>query len=129
LPEQCVCGLLADGREEISPDNFKEHPTFVEFLHSICVDVLDPALLQYAARCRETAIALIDERTSDVNGAVPSEDILGVYHVENGTIEKYSPNPNYRLVSAAGSFKLTSWLRQRLVKMVHAAINKSGSDL
>lgn len=119
LPEQCVCGLLADGKEKITPETFREHRAFVEFLQSLLVDKLAPELIEYAARCPEEMIAVIDERTSDVNGAVPSEDILGVYQLENGIVTTYTPNPNYRLVTAQGSFKLIPWLRQRLLSMVN----------
>ena len=61
---------------------------------------------------------MIDQRSPDVNAAIPTEDIIGHYEIENRKVARYVPNPNYRLLTSSGTFLLTPWLRRCLVSAV-----------
>ena len=114
LPRGSICGVLRDSAKPIEAENFVTNRDFVDILHYLNANHLDPDLVAYASQSAERSIAIIDQRSPDVNAAVPAEDILGVYEVENRKIVKYQPNPNYRLVTIRGVFKLTPWLRKCL---------------
>jgi len=114
LPRGSVCGVLRDDNKPIEPENFMTNRDFIEILHYINGQHLDPDLETYAAQTTERSIAIIDQRSPDVNAEIPTEDILGVYDVENRKVVKYQANPNYRLITVRGTFQLTPWLRKCL---------------
>lgn len=114
LPRGSICGVLRDISKPIEPENFMANRDFVEIIHYLNAHHPDPALIDYASGATEESIAIIDERTADVNAAVPAEDILGLYEVQSKKVVKYQRNPNYRLVTNHGVFRLTPWLRKCL---------------
>ena len=118
LPRGSVCGVLRDDNKPIEPENFITNRDFIEILHYINGNHLDPDLESYAAKTAERSIAIIDQRSPDVNAEIPSEDILGVYEVENKRVVKYQANPKYRIVTERGACQLTPWLR----KCLHSAV-------
>lgn len=118
LPRGAICGVLRDGTQGIVPDNFVPNRDFIEILDYLNANHLDPSLIEFIQHADEPRIAVIDQRSPDVNADIPSEDILGVYQLEGGRIAQYEPNPHYRLVSARGTFALTPWLRHCLVSAV-----------
>jgi hypothetical protein len=118
LPRGSICGVLRDDAKPIEPDNFLPNRDFIEILHYLNANHLEPDLVSYAASTIEKSIAVIDQRSPDVNAAVPPEDIIGVYEVAKKEVVKYQGNPNYRLITARGIFKLTPWLRKCLASAV-----------
>ncbi len=118
LSKDSICGFLADANEAVIPEQFTEYSNFVEAIHEICKENVDPQLIEFASRTDERSVALIDQRSPDVDTEIPAEDIIGTYQTENGLVQKYVPNPSYRLVTSRGCFQLTPWLRKCLWSLV-----------
>lgn len=114
LPKDSICGFLSDANETVAPNQFTEYVNFVEVIHEICKENVDPQLIEFTGGTDERSIALIDQRSLDVDAEIPAEDIIGTYQTENGLVQKYVPNPSYRLVTSRGCFQLTPWLRKCL---------------
>lgn len=121
LPKDSICGFLTEPMETVPPEQFAEYRNFVDLIHGICRDHVDPQLIDFARRTNAENIALIDQRSPDVDAEIPTEDIIGSYQVEHGSVSKFSPNPNFRLVTARGCFQLTPWLRKCLWSSTLAA--------
>lgn len=118
LPRGAICGVLRDSAGRIDPDNFMPNRDFIDILHHLNAHHLDPGLLEYVERTTEPSVAVIDQRSPDVNAAIPAEDIIGMYEIEDRKVVRYRANPNYRLVTAHGTFVLTPWIRQCLASAV-----------
>jgi hypothetical protein len=118
LPKDSICGLLADANKAVIPKQFTEYANFIEAIHEICKENVDPQLVEFASRTNERIVALIDQRSLNIDAEIPAEDIIGTYQTENGWIQKYVPNPSYRLVTSKGCFQLTPWLRKCLWSIV-----------
>jgi hypothetical protein len=118
LPRGSICGVLPDSNEPLAVEHLIETDEFLELVHSICAHDTDPELVSFAGKTAESAVALIDQRSPNVDAAIPTEDIIGTYAIEHGNVGKYSPNPNYRLVTSKGCFQLTPWLRKCLAMKV-----------
>jgi hypothetical protein len=60
----------------------------------------------------EGYVYLIDARTPQPNGQVLSPDVIGVVKVQDGTLvaASYQHNPNHRLLTEDGFFKLPAEL-------------------
>ena len=117
LPPFGVCGSLRTDQHEITPGNFSPNQPFVETLHYLNSNHMDPDLTELAASSPEDRIAVIDQRSPDVDAAIPPADIIGVYQLTEQSVSGYEPNPNFELVTDAGMFKLTPWLRHCLTSM------------
>lgn len=118
LPKDSICGFLTEPTETVAPEQFIECRNFVDAIHGICRDHLDPQLIDLASCTNEKNIALVDQRSQDVDAKIPTEDIIGSYRTENGSVGEFSPNPNFRLVTSKGCFQLTPWLRSCLSSRV-----------
>jgi hypothetical protein len=118
LPRGAICGVLRDSTGGLVPENFIPNRDFIDILHYLNAHHLDPSLLEYVRSTSEPSVAVIDQRSPDVNAAIPPEDILGLYEIEDRQVVRYRPNPNYGLVTTRGTFFLTPWLRQCLVSAV-----------
>ncbi|WP_422929091.1 hypothetical protein [Singulisphaera sp. PoT] len=118
LPNGSICGVLADSEGAIDVENFLPQPSFVDVIHLVCRHYLDPGLVEFAREVPEQAVAVIDQRSPDVDAEIPAEDIIGSYSVAGGSIGEYTPNPAYRLVTPVGHFQLTPWLRKCLATAV-----------
>lgn len=118
LPKDSICGFLMEPTETVAPEQFIEYRNFVDTIHKICRDHVDPQLVDFASRISEKSVALVDQRSQDVNAEIPTEDIIGSYRIENGSVSEFSPNLNFRLVTSKGCFQLTPWLRNCLSSLV-----------
>lgn len=118
LPKDSICGFLTEPSQTVAPKQFVEYPNFVDAILGICRDHVDPQLVVVASRIHEGNVVLIDQRSPDVDADIPTEDIIGSYRIKNGSVCEFSPNPNYRLVTARGCFQLTPWLRSCLSSLV-----------
>jgi hypothetical protein len=112
LPKGSICGFLAEPKEVVSPEQFTEYANFIEAIHKICEENIDPQLIEFASRTDKQSVAIIDQRSLDINAEIPTENIIGTYQIEKGLVQKYMPNPSYRLVTSSGCFQLTPWLRK-----------------
>ncbi len=118
LPKDSICGFLTEPMETVAPEQFAEYRIFVGVIHGICRDHVDPQLVGIARRTNAENIALIDQRSPDVDAEIPTEDIIGSYQIKHRSVCNFSPNPNFRLVTARGCFQLTPWLRKCLWSLV-----------
>jgi hypothetical protein len=118
LPTGSICGVLNESDEPLDVKRMVEKAEFVGLIHSICAHSIDPELIRFATGTSEHTVALIDQRSPDVDAAIPTEDIIGSYAIEQGHVGKFSPNPNYRLITSKGCFQLTPWLRRCLAEKV-----------
>ena len=127
VPEAIVGKLLrplARG-EQITPDNFARNRPFVDFLHRFLADEAPrtAACRAEAARMGNGFVYIIDQRTATPAGDVPPEDIVGVLQAANGEVVagSYKPNPNHRILSERGFFRLGAHLEALLVESLERA--------
>jgi hypothetical protein len=106
------CTRLVRQGLTLDPESFRPNRLFINLLHEVIATnaPADPEL-QMAARQQHTgAVNLLDGRTPTPRGAVPPHDIIGGFQVKDGVIvpSSYQANPNHRLLSQDGLFKLGS---------------------
>jgi hypothetical protein len=112
-----------DGRQ-ITPERFQENPAFVQFLRGlISARVYTVEGLRRAAEQQgEGYVYLIDARTPEPDGQVPPADVIGAVSVHGGSLvaASYRHNPNHRLLTNDGFFKLPTELETILLTDLHA---------
>src|SRR5262245_11192596 len=91
LPAEAIVGVLLrplEAGEAITPGVFARNRTFVEFLHSVIArrGPTLPGLIAEAKRQGEGWVYVIDQRTPTPHDAVPPEDIIGAFKIENGQV-------------------------------------------
>jgi hypothetical protein len=118
LPPEAICGIVPSADSGIDAEVFLQNGHFVETLHRLNAAYPDPELVEFVRTTNAPGVAVIDERSPDVNADIPSEDILGHYSLKKGALSAYHENENYRLVTEDGVFKLNPWLRKLLVEIV-----------
>ncbi len=99
-------------------EEFVQNPQFMEHFHRL-VSVTVPQIPEFVEGARRQSTRyfyLLDARTPDPQGDVPSEDIIGVFDLEQGLVpEAYEPVPVYRLVGKNGWFSV-DWLEEPLMR-------------
>ncbi len=123
LPPEAILGVLlrplGEG-EAITPDVFARNRAFVDFLHAVVARRAPglPGLRAEARRQGDGWVYIIDQRTRTPQGPVPPEDIVGVFAVKGGEVVpgSYQRNPNHRLLSADGFFRLGAELQACLLE-------------
>jgi hypothetical protein len=122
LDTEAVYGLLAlgvPGLDGMPPDHFQENPAFVRFLHETIADDAGGSVAIRAAAgvLRAGRLPVPDERA-------PGES-FGSIEVRNGepVPMTYEPNPDHRLYTTDGFFRLPEelalGLRRRMVERMH----------
>jgi hypothetical protein len=127
LAAEAIVGVLtrplAPG-ESITPDVFARNRAFVDFLHDVIArhGPTLPGCRAEAKRLGNGWIYIIDRRTPTPAGPVPAEDIVGAFEVKDGEVApgSYRPNPNHRVLSANGFFRLDAELRECLLRELPA---------
>ena len=113
LPREAVIGVLlrplAPG-EAITPAVFARNRVFVDFMHDVIARRC-PQLAGFIAEARrqgQGCVFVIDQRTGTPQAAVPPQDIVGGFQIQNGTVvpDSYLPNPNHMVLSLDGFFQL-----------------------
>jgi hypothetical protein len=114
-----ICARLLGEEEPISPALFAQNRGFVNLLHWVIAEHGPslPGVQSAAARQGEGWVYVIDARTPDPSGDVPTQDVLGAFAVREGVIvaESYQRNPNHILLSERGFFRLDPELHRRLL--------------
>ena len=118
IPAEAILGGLPVAASLSDVAAFRPNRRFVAFLHRTIkkhIDSVGPWQAAAAAQ-GEGWVYLIDARTKDPHGDVPPEDIIGRVEVRGGRFVpgSYVGNPNHRLLTERGPFRLDSWLAQRL---------------
>lgn len=102
------------------PDNFARNPAFVSFLHASIKShgPSVPGLIDAARKQGDGLVVITDGRTRTPQGDIPPEDILGGFQVISGAInpDAYYPNPNHRLLTDDGFFRLEVPLLEKLLE-------------
>lgn len=122
LVSEEIIGQLLDPHREgdlLAPDNFARNRAFVDVLHEV-IRKHGPSVPNLAAAASRQAsgwIYVIDGRTPTPEGPVPAEDIVGGFEVSKGAVvpDSYQANPNHRVLSHRGFFRLDPLLQQRLL--------------
>jgi hypothetical protein len=113
LVPEAIVGVLSrllEDDERITQDVFSRNSVFVEFMHEVIARHApkDSAFQAEARRQGNGWIYIIDQRTPDPGGTVPSEDIIGGFQIANGKVisESYQRNSKHRIFSSKGFFNL-----------------------
>jgi hypothetical protein len=113
LPPEAIIGRWnAEWNHDLdSPVGFQQNRPFIDLMHRVlCAAFLsDPGAQAEARRLQSGTIAIIDARTPEgPQGAIPLEDIIGMFEVINGQIstETYHPTEQHRLITENGRFRL-----------------------
>jgi hypothetical protein len=119
LPSEAVCGQF--NSDDMSPENFRVNPVFVDFMHSIIgTKGIELASLKQAAQKQAKGyLYVIDFRTPDgIFGNVPPEDIIGAFQVDNAVVVKdsYKRNDKYEIFTKNGLLKLSSDMHDLLIQ-------------
>jgi len=117
-----ACTELTSATVGFTAENFRQNRAFVELLHEV-IGTRGPLVagLQEAARQHGDGagwISAFDARTR-IGGENPStEDLIGQFAIEDGAVVpgSYKSNPDYRLLSARGWFRLDPEFRDELMK-------------
>jgi hypothetical protein len=85
-----------------------------------------PGLSAEAKRQGEGLVCVVDQRTPTPQGAVPPEDIVGVFEIKNGQVVpgSYQASPKHMILSANGFFRLGSELQPCLLEELAALIGR-----
>jgi hypothetical protein len=129
IPEAIV-GVLLRPIEEgqpIASDAFARNSLFVQFLHDVIARHAAglPACRHEAQRLGAGWIYIIDQRTKTPSGAVPPQDIIGALEARDGNVvpRSYQPNPNHRILSDDGFFRLPPDLHACLLRELQARMS------
>ena len=117
IPPEGICGILESDSTEITMDSFVQNRHFIDIVHRLNASHPDPDLMDFAKGSGVAGVAVIDQRSPDVDAEIPTEDIIGHYAVENGEVTEYFPNKNYKLMTDSGIFRLNPWLCRLLPRM------------
>ena len=121
LPPEAIVGELSDPKS-ISQETFKPNPMFIKFLAQVLEKHANGCteLVAEAERTRNGWVYVIDKRTPTPDGAVPPEDIMGGYEVNEGRLQRFLASPNHKLVSSHGLFRLGPYFEARLIEELDA---------
>ena len=125
FPRASIIGFV---RNPIQPGQavfeIDENPEFVDLLHAVIARHAPswPQFQKEARRQKEGWIYVIDGRTPDPGGEVPGIDIIGAFELNSGVCcsDSYRRNPNHRLMTERGLFKLPPALHRVLLEQVSA---------
>jgi hypothetical protein len=122
LPAEAIMGELIEGFDRITPESFVQNPQFIELLAAVIGNHAHecPGLVAEANRQQEGYVVIVDRRTSDPDGAVPPEDIIGLVEIERGQLLRYHASPNYRILTKDGFMQLDRFLHDRLIEELAA---------
>lgn len=125
IPPQAVVGLvdrraLRGGATRLTPETFRPNQVFREFLHDVLSDCLPrtEGIRAEARRLGDGYVYVIDGRTPDPTGDVPSHDIIGAVEARGGEVVpgSYQANPDHRIVTEDGLFRLSGELQACLME-------------
>jgi hypothetical protein len=125
-PEAIVGVLLRPlaANEAITPEVFARNRVFVDFMHDVIArnGPDQPGCQAEAKRLGDGWVYIIDQRTPTPGGAVPPEDIIGVFEAKEGQVVpgSYRPSPMHMILSPSGFFRLDAGLMECLLRELGA---------
>lgn len=124
-PQEIVGQIIDPNLPGVAPDNFARNRVFVEFLHAVIArhGPSLPGLIAEAQRQGEGLVVIVDGRAETPADAVPPEDVVGAFQVADGRIvaDSYRANPNHRILSARGFFRIDPELQRHLLEELAAS--------
>ena len=123
LIKEAIVGMLTrpldPEKPDITPESFARNGVFVDFMHEM-IGRAGPqhAGLQAAAKQRGNGQVYIVDLRLPENEKVEPEDIVGAFQAKDGQIVpgSYSRNPEHRILSRRGFFRLDAGLHQYLIQ-------------
>jgi hypothetical protein len=123
LPGEAIIGVLLrplESGEEITPEVFARNRVFVDFMHGV-IARRGPQLAGLIAEVQRQGqglVVVVDQRTRTPQGAVPPEDIVGVFEVRDSKVvpDSYRPSPKHMILSPDGFFQLGAELEPCLLE-------------
>lgn len=126
LHPEAVLAVVRDGADpvELAPDDVQENGPFLRLLSRVLFENLtDSGDVRRKAKIQGSGyVYLLDARTPDPAGRVPAEDIIGAVQVDGAepVAGSYQHNPNHRLFTATGWFRLPDDLEAALQHRLRA---------
>jgi hypothetical protein len=127
LCTEAILGRIRPGPtngSQITPERFQENPAFVHFLRELISEKVYTVggLRRTGEQQGEGYVYLIDARTPEPQGKVTPADVIGAVTVHGGSLvaASYRHNPNHRLLTADGFFKLPTELETILLTDLRA---------
>lgn len=118
LIPQAIVGQLRQPNGKITPDNFARNSVFVDYMHDFIrrEAVQIPQIKSQAQKIKNGKFDLIDLRLGSPN----SENIIGVFNVQNGKIISYERNREHRILSDQGFFRLPYGIEMKSIAALSA---------
>ncbi|HQR36799.1 MAG TPA: hypothetical protein PLF26_00245 [Blastocatellia bacterium] len=120
LPSPAVVGTVPKDAADITPANFTPNVEFSDFLNYVIgkYGADDPALQHQASEHGDGWLFMVDLRVGEDEGEIQSEDIIGAFRAENGSVVdgSYRANPKHQLLTSRGLPQLAEWLQEKLVE-------------
>ena len=128
IPKEVIIGVLPPSVLAIKQSTIRLNPSFVLFLQKVIAEhgPTVPNLMKKAVQVGSGSLVVIDARASTHGHQQESEDVFGVFQVEEDRIisNSYQPNPDYLLVSKKGLFVLDAWLHSKLLEELAKAVKR-----
>jgi hypothetical protein len=124
LPGAAIVGAFTERRPDggVVMDSFSANPAFLELLNAVVGrhGPDEPALAEEARRLGSGYVYVIDGRTPDPSAPMRAEDVIGAFQVRDGEVvrDPYLQNPQYRLLTANGFFRLSDTLHAQLLEEI-----------
>ncbi len=127
LCTEAILGVVRPGptsEPKITPERFQENPAFVQYLRELISSrIYDTEGIRRAGEQQgEGYVYLIDARTPQPDGQVPSADVIEAVQVQGGSLvaASYQHNPNHQLLTKDGFFRLPTELETILLADLRA---------
>lgn len=121
LPNEAIIASCRDG-QPFTREYAVPNANFVAFLQHVIAKHLQRSerLSESALRLGEGSLYLVDQRSPHSSEQPEPEDVIGVVHVQRGTVVQYVPSAAYRAIGRNGLFVLDEWFAARLMEELTA---------
>jgi len=110
LLNEMILGEVFDNTPPLEPDNFKQNPLYLDFLHwvvSLHVNSHTP-LVEEARKKKDGCLFIVDQRVKE---SVNDEDIIERLTIKNSEIINVERNSYYQVFTENGFIQLEGWLK------------------
>ena len=106
-------------KPDVGSADFITNLAFTSLLHQIVADHA-PDIAEYQAKAKAQPVGslyVVDGRARPSEGFLSQQDVLGVFRVRDGIIDRgsYQPNPKYAPYTPDGFFQLHDTLKEKLI--------------
>jgi|GEM_PF-2429396 len=125
LPPEGIVGEIRGDPERLTPDTFTANVTFMTLLHWVIAShaAEHPGLQEAAKTQGQGDLLLVDQRTATPANP-PSTDVLGVFEVQGGKVERYRVNPEHLLLTDDGLFEIDGFFFDHLLAELRVMLEK-----